>query len=231
MTTYLNSRGHTYLEHIPPQGHHGLLVDALLAHFGAKPGDLAVEIGAGSGRYTRMLTDRGLGVVAVEPDDWLCRRFQECFRDEAGARLMQADLLELESLPEGADWVCGFHVLHHLEKRHLDKLLELMAGSASLKGWLFLEPNAWNPLYLLQLALTPAMSFREERGLWTHDYARLLGGGARKVFRGCLGLFPPRPATGRLPLAVQRLGTSLCSVRTPLHAYCVYGEQWAGERA
>lgn len=44
------------------------LVDDVIAYAGAGPGSEVLEIGAGTGKATRMFCSRGLSVVAVEPD-------------------------------------------------------------------------------------------------------------------------------------------------------------------
>ncbi len=44
------------------------LVDDVIAYAGCAPGDEVVEIGAGTGKATRMFCARGLSVVAIEPD-------------------------------------------------------------------------------------------------------------------------------------------------------------------
>jgi SAM-dependent methyltransferase len=43
------------------------IVDRLVERSGASPGDEVVEIGAGTGIFSRLLADRGLRVMAVEP--------------------------------------------------------------------------------------------------------------------------------------------------------------------
>jgi ubiquinone/menaquinone biosynthesis C-methylase UbiE len=44
------------------------LVDALMRDAGVRPGDLAVDVGAGTGISSRCLARHGLAVVAVEPN-------------------------------------------------------------------------------------------------------------------------------------------------------------------
>jgi trans-aconitate methyltransferase len=43
-------------------------IDEVLAYASAAPGDLVVEVGAGTGKATRLLAERGLRVLALEPD-------------------------------------------------------------------------------------------------------------------------------------------------------------------
>jgi SAM-dependent methyltransferase len=52
-------------------------IEEVLAYACADPGDLVVEIGAGTGKATRLLAGRGLRVLALEPDPAMaevCRR-------------------------------------------------------------------------------------------------------------------------------------------------------------
>jgi SAM-dependent methyltransferase len=43
-------------------------IDELIAFAGLRPGAQVVEVGAGTGKATRMLAERGLAVLALEPD-------------------------------------------------------------------------------------------------------------------------------------------------------------------
>jgi hypothetical protein len=83
----------------------------------------------------------------------------------------------------------GFHVLHHLDPetlRCLDRVLKARPTARSA----FLEPNPLNPLYPVQIALHPAMRFREERGLWRRSVGDHSMCPSLRVV-GNLGLLPP----------------------------------------
>lgn len=206
-TLYAEAQRHTYLD-APVDVYHRRLVGVLLAGLGLTAGQRVLEVGAGSGRYTRALLDLGLEVVALEPDPALYAKLEEQLGSAGGARLLRAGVGELpETLPD-VQGLCGFHVLHHFDAAVLRALAgdlrRLARGSLGFRGWFFMEPNPWNLLYPVQIGLRPGMRFREERGIWTNDYARLFAGErvGFEVF-GHIGLLPPALCR-RLPARVLR---------------------------
>lgn len=50
-------------------GYPAELLDRLVAHVGARPGDAVADLGAGTGIFTELLAARGLRVAAVEPNE------------------------------------------------------------------------------------------------------------------------------------------------------------------
>ena len=172
-TLYAESEGHRYLDRIPDDPHHMAVVDAVLRAAGIGSGDRVVEIGAGRGRYTALLVSRGLEVVAIEPDAALASALRRRFEGGGSVRVIEAlfdDAAIDSSDPFGA--VIGFHVLHHLDPATLACLDRLLKARPSV-GAAFLEPNPLNPLYPVQIALHPAMRFREERGLGADRWRRI----------------------------------------------------------
>jgi SAM-dependent methyltransferase len=80
----------------------GELVDDLIEYAGCQPGAEVLEIGAGTGKATRMFCNRGLSVVAIEPDSEMAA---VASRQAATAghtvRIIQSDF-ESAALPAGA---------------------------------------------------------------------------------------------------------------------------------
>ena len=85
-------------------------------------------------------------------------------------------------------------MLHHL--------YDLDTAFASLASVLkpgariaFCEPNGWNPLFYLQILVTPSMTWRGERGLPRMTPRSVLGAMARQGFTDLdakrYGFFPP----------------------------------------
>jgi SAM-dependent methyltransferase len=227
MATYASPLDHAYLGDFISDLHHNRLIDEICRKFRLTAGSTVLEIGVGSGRFTERLLARGLKVIATEPDPVLFNKLQQELGNNPLLSAAQVDVLSCAPLLARAELVCGFHVLHHIDQSSLDRfgviLRERAAKDKHFKGWFFLEPNPLNPLYFLQIALHPAMRWREEIGIWTNDL-RSLGIRTRRVSLGTVGLFPPRPFVCRLPAKIQCWCTRLKNGSSLVRAYSMYGE-------
>ena len=70
------------------------------------PGDLVIEVGAGSGTFTFALARRGLRAIAVEPDPVWAKRLRERFRHQRSVHVVARDFLAV-ALPHEPFRVIG----------------------------------------------------------------------------------------------------------------------------
>jgi SAM-dependent methyltransferase len=142
-------------------------VDEALAAAALPEGGRVLEIGCGMGRYTLLLARRGIRVEGLDLSPVLLERLQVYHVQGGGAPLPLhcADVTDPPPALAGRfDVVLGFFMLHHLDA--LDGCFAAVARLLRPGGRaVFLEPNPWNPLYYAQIALTPGMRWRAERGI------------------------------------------------------------------
>jgi SAM-dependent methyltransferase len=190
--------------------------DELVKAAGLKTEDDILEVGAGMGRYTLLLAERGFRVTAIDLSAVLLERLQAY---DGGRHQIATSAIDILDAPE--DWrgrfdaVVGFFALHHMHD--LDACVRSMALLTRPGGTLcFLEPNAFSPLYPIQVTITPGMSFRGESGLFQMHPGRLgrcfeaagLVGFESRTF----GFFPPVLANLRGAAGVERALESLPGV-------------------
>ncbi len=226
MTTYAEPERHAYL-HPPIDPHHRDGVARILDALGVKAGDLVLELGAGSGRFTDVILEMGVRVLAIEPDPVLLAGLRSRLAGREGVEFLPGTIEKVaaEDL-RTASAVVGFHVLHHLDRKSLEGLADRLRGELerpTFRGFAFLEPNPWSPLFPIQIAFTPGMRFAEERGLWRNDYPSVFG--PRGVSVGTLGhqgLIPP-PLARRLPKSMLPAMPIRTPRPQPFYLYRVIG--------
>jgi len=82
---------------------------------GARAGETAADIGAGSGFITEALLVRGLQVIAVEQSRQMLRRIRDKFSDNPGLDCRQGEAENLPVDTGAVDYVFANMVLHHVE--------------------------------------------------------------------------------------------------------------------
>lgn len=140
-------------------------IDEALAAAQVTPSDRIIEVGCGMGRYTIPLAERGLRVEGLDMSAVLLDRLREYGGERLGVPLHALDVMQPPPEFEGAfDVVIGFFVLHHIHD-----LVPSFAGMARMVKpggrLVFVEPNPFNPLYYVQIAVTPGMRWKGERGI------------------------------------------------------------------
>ena len=95
---------------------------------------------------------------------------------------------------EAVDFVVGFFVLHHLpDVRAALARLRPALGPGGAMG--FLEPNRRNPLFAVQVLVSPDMTWREERGMFRLSAATVAAdyraAGLAPRAADAFGFFPP----------------------------------------
>ena len=154
----LNRSGSTYLRRH---------VDRMVAFAGIEPGMRVLEVGCGPGRYTFLLAERGVKVEGLDLSPQLIAQLEENNAGRYEIPTYGFDLADSPTEMYGAfDAVIGFFVLHHVHE--LDRCLEVAAKLVKPGGSVaFLEPNPLNPLYYVQITLTPEMSWKGEKGIFS----------------------------------------------------------------
>ena len=129
------------------------------------PGDRVLELGCGLGRFTRLLVEAGLDVTAVDLAPSLVETLAAELPQESGVELVCCPAETVRERVSGSfRAVVGFFFLHHL--RQLEPVCRAAWSMLEPGGRVaFCEPNALNPLYYVQVTLTPGMSWRGEVGL------------------------------------------------------------------
>lgn len=116
------------------------------------PGVRVLELGCGSGEFTRRLAATGARLVALDLSAELLARARGR-TPPPGARFLRGNAMTLPFRDESVDVVCGCSVLHHLDvETALREVRRVLRPGGRL---LFSEPNLLNPQVLLMFACGP----------------------------------------------------------------------------
>ncbi|HQR47585.1 MAG TPA: class I SAM-dependent methyltransferase [Thermoanaerobaculia bacterium] len=186
-------------------------VDEIVAFAGARPGERILEVGCGMGRYTLLLAARGLAVEGIDLSPVLLERLTGYAGDRFRIPVHAGDVAAPPpGLRNGFDVVLGLFALHHM--KDLEGCFRGMAALVKPGGRVvFLEPNAYNPLYYVQILVRPGMTWEGDGGMMKMRRQVVLGAMERAgLVRTSLrrfGFFPPflanRPWGGRLERRIE----------------------------
>lgn len=170
-------------------------VDELLAAAQIRPGERVLEVGCGMGRYTLLLANRGVEVEGLDLSRILLDRLLEFNAGRHDIPLHQADVLNPPADLLGEfDAVVGLFALHHIHDiaGSLRSIVRLLRPGGRVA---FCEPNPYNPLYYIQIATRPGMTWKGDHGMVKirrHPVARALAGaGFDDLYWKRFGFFPP----------------------------------------
>ena len=181
-------------------------VREMIEFAGLTPSDRILEAGCGMGRYTLSLRARRLNVEGLDLSPVLLQHLREYAGDDA-IPLHEGDIADPPRALRGRfDAVIGFFTLHHLHD--LEACFRGMRSMLRPGGRVaFLEPNALNPLYYAQIALSPGMTWEGDRGVADMRRGKVFAALERAGFSDPglkrFGFFPPVLANRRWGAQVE----------------------------
>lgn len=184
-------------------------VDEVLRMARIAPGHRVLEVGCGMGRYTLPLAQRGIAVEGLDLSPVLLERLRGY---DGGRHSIPLHCTDVATHPPALsaqfDVVIGFFMLHHLHDLGVsfEGMYRLLKPGGRV---VFLEPNAYNPLYYVQVALSPGMSWEGDRGITKMRRGVVFGAMRGAGFDACelqrFGFFPPVLANRRVGARAERL--------------------------
>ena len=170
-------------------------VDRFLKFTGIKSGMRVLEVGCGMGRYTLLLAERGIAVEGMDISQFLLERLEDFNDARYNIPLYCTDVIDYPQNLEGQfDAVIGFFTLHHVHD--LNQCFSAMKCLAKPGGLVaFLEPNAFNIMYYLQIMVTPTMTWKGDGGMALMRpgviFPAMKNGGLTDPRLDHFGFFPP----------------------------------------
>lgn len=170
--------------------------------------DRIIEVGCGMGRYTIPLAERGFRVEGLDLSPVLLSRLALYDGGRHDIPLHAADVIAPGSaLTARFSAAIGFFALHHMHD--LEGCFRGMVAMLEHGGRVaFVEPNALNPLYYIQIAVTPGMTWQGDRGVAKMRFGLVACAMERaglvnpRVTR--FGFFPPFIANTRVGARLER---------------------------
>jgi hypothetical protein len=148
---YMQHRSHAFADFV-----YSLIDDSSFSSY-----KTAVELGAGMGRFSSSIIANFADVTLVEPVHPHTEYLNSLFSNQS-VRIVNTEAEEFLSnyQTDTPLVVFCFHLMHHLKPKQRDAIYLFVKRTGST--FVFVEPNPFNPLFLLQILLHPDMSFGEE---------------------------------------------------------------------
>jgi SAM-dependent methyltransferase len=168
-------------------------VDHMVETAALSPNHIILEVGSGLGKFTLPLAARGYQVTANDLSPLLLERLD--IAAQGRVPTVCCDIHDIaHHVQAPVDRIIGFFVLHHLVD--FDQVFQSLAKVLRPGGRIaFCEPVALNPLYYLQILLTPGMRFAGEPSITAMRPGIILPALAQAGFveAAChpYGYFPP----------------------------------------
>jgi 2-polyprenyl-3-methyl-5-hydroxy-6-metoxy-1,4-benzoquinol methylase len=197
-------------------------LDRTLEVLRAGPKHRVLEVGAGLGRFTSLMLERGLDVLASDLSDHLLAKLRA---RHPGLETVASDVATVAANTSIVfDRVVGFFMLHHLAD--LDRVFAgLRQVTRSGARIAFCEPNAFHVPYYLQIAFSRQMTWQGDGGVAKMRPGVVLRAMERAGFAQArselYGFAPPviynHPSGRRLDHALERIPQL-----TPLRAFQIF---------
>ncbi len=188
-------------------------VDELVRVAALRPGERVLDVGCGMGRHTLLLAERDYAVEGLDLSPVLLQRFRVFNGGRFNIPLHSADVMKPPpDLENRFDAVVGFFALQHMHD--LELCLRGMARLVKPGGRIaFLEGNAFNPLYYIQMTIMPEKTWRGDKGVTQMRMSVVANAMKRAGLKSPsverFGFFPPfvanRSAGARIERAIERL--------------------------
>ncbi|MGH3041667.1 MAG: class I SAM-dependent methyltransferase [Gaiellaceae bacterium] len=170
-------------------------VEELVRFARLEAGERVLEVGCGMGRYTLLFAERGIAVEGIDLSPMLLDRLRAFDGGRFDIPLHPADVADPPAELLGRfDAVVGLFTLHHLHDLgpSFRAMTRLLAPGGRIA---FLEPNPYNPLYYVQMAVTPGMTWEGDRGMVRMRrsviFSAMAAAGFREPALRRFGFFPP----------------------------------------
>lgn len=184
-------------------------INNFIKYSGITRNDNILEVGCGMGKFTFPLLKKGYKITGLDLSPVLLQKLLEHNANRFRIDLVASDILDAPNeLDDRFDYVIGFFTLHHF--MNLDTYIKSMSRLLKPGGRIiFLEPNAYNPLYYFQIVFSPTMSWAGDKGVAMmtsknfHKASKYAG--LEKISVDKYGFFPPFAVNTKIGRAIEKL--------------------------